>query len=126
MFANHEASNVDRALTGWGSPLPDWVRLLAEACDRSSQGAVGERLGTNGPFVSKVLRRVYAGSYPKAEQLVRARLGAEVVDCPAWGRIPLASCRRIRLRKAPPANLTQRACAETCPTCPNNPDRKED
>lgn len=120
------ASNADRARAAWGADMPPWIGLLASACDASNQKAVAERLGKSGGYVSRVLNRNYAGSYEEAETIVRAAYGKEDVVCPIWGPIPLASCIRNRRRKGPAQNQSQLAHARTCPSCPNNSDRREE
>lgn len=116
-------SNQQRAASAWGNPMPEWVRLLAEACDRSSQGAVARELDRSNGYVNRLIHRTYAGSYPEAENIVRAKFSADEVACPLWGKIPLASCLQLRRRKAAPQNRMHQTCARTCPTCPNNTDR---
>lgn len=124
MSANH-ASNLDRAVSRWGPDLPAWVRLLASACDASSQRLVGERLGLSSGTVSRLVNRSYAASYDEPERLVRAAYGGEDVLCPIWGAIPLASCLRNRRRPGPPRNTAHHLHDRHCPTCPNNSDREE-
>lgn len=126
MFANHKSANLDRAIAAWGTDLPQWIKLLAEACDRSNQREVADRLGKSAGYVSRILRRDYAGSYAEAETLVRAKFSADKVPCPLFGEIPLASCVKLRRRTAPPQNHMHHACARTCPDCPNNTDRPTD
>ena len=123
---NPAATNLDRAIAAWGADLPDWVRLLADAADRTSQRGVADQLGKSAGYVSRLINRAYAGSYEEAETQVRAKFGAEQVACPLWGEIPLASCVQLRRRKRPPQNHMHHACARTCPNCPNNTDRQED
>lgn len=118
-------SNVGRAIAAWGADMPPWVRLLASACDTTNQRQVGDRIGKSSGYISRILSRSYAGSYDEAEKLVRAAYGAEEVLCPLWGPIPLASCMRNRRRTAPPRNQAHHLHAATCPTCPNNTDRRE-
>lgn len=126
MFANHNLSNSSRAIAAWGDPLPEYIRLLAEACDRQTQTAVAAKLGKSGGYVSRVLRKAYAGSYEEAETLIRAKFGDDQVPCPLFGPIPLASCIQLRRRKQPPQNHMHHACARSCPECPNNTDRPQD
>jgi len=125
MFANQPRSNLDRAADGWGD-VPEYIRLLAAACDKLGQREVGRLLGKSAGYVSRVLRRAYAGDYGEAETLIRAKFGADRVACPLFGNIPLASCVQMRRRKAPPQNHMHHALARTCPDCPNNLDREED
>lgn len=124
MFDNH-VSNIGRATAGWGESMPDWVRQLAVACDRSSQRIVADRLKKSSGYVSRLINGNYTGSYEEAETMVRATFGSESVDCPEWGSIPLASCVRNRRQKGPPRNLVQRTCANACPSCPLNTDIEE-
>ncbi|MEA3017332.1 MAG: hypothetical protein QOI38_2054 [Sphingomonadales bacterium] len=129
MAANHAvatATNLMRAHAAWGADMPPWVRLLASACDASNQKAVADRLGKSGGYISRVLNHNYAGSYEEAETLVRAAYGNEDVVCPLWGAIPLASCIRARRRKSPARNQAHHRHDATCPTCPNNTDRREE
>ena len=124
MFVNHDA-NLARAVAGWGDNMPEWVRQLAAACDRTSQRDVADRLKRSSGYVSRLINGNYTGSYEEAETIVRAAFGGEMVACPEWGEIPLSSCVRNRRRKGPPINLVHRRCAAACPACPNNTDRPE-
>lgn len=119
MFVNH--SNRDKAATAWAPDVPAWIAVLAEACDRTNQRAVAEQLGKSAGYVSRIINRSYAGSYPEAEQLIRATLSAEEIVCPLYGQMPLKTCIRNRRRERS-ANWLHAQFARTCPTCPNNTD----
>ena len=121
-----QITNVQRAIAAWGVDMPAWVRLLASACDTTNQRQVADRLGKSSGYVSRIINRVYSGSYEEAEVQVRAAYGSEDVLCPLWGPIPLQSCLTNRRRKAPPRNQAHHLHAATCPTCPNNTDRREE
>ena len=122
MPANHNRTNLETAIAAWGADMPDYIRLLATACDRTSQRLVAERLGKSNPYVSRIINRRYAGSYGEAETLIRAAYGADQVDCPLYGEIPLASCVHNRRRKPPFVNSMQHRFASTCPSCAFNTD----
>lgn len=122
-MAYNTDSNFDRAESGWGKPLPEWVRLLAAACDQTSQREVAGKLSKSSAYVSRLINRSYTGDMAEAESLVRATFGAETVRCPVMGEIPLAGCRSNRRRKGPAVNLLHRLWARHCPACPNNTDR---
>ncbi|KKC27425.1 helix-turn-helix domain-containing protein [Sphingomonas sp. SRS2] len=124
-MAFNSESNFTRAETGWGKPLPEWVRLLAAACDQSSQRDVAGKLGKSSAYVSRLISRTYTGDMAEAESLVRATYGSETVNCPVAGDIPLAGCRTNRRRKGAAVNLVHRLWARNCPTCPINTDRSE-
>lgn len=116
-------TNMAKALTGWGDPVPAWVRMLALACDRTNQRHVGDQIGLNSATVSKIIRNVYPGDLAECAEKVMTRLGQAEVDCPAMGTMPLASCRRYRQRQGAPVNHLQRLFAAHCPTCCHNPER---
>lgn len=119
-------TNVDRARAAWGADMPAWVRLLASACDVTNQRQVGEQLGKSSAWVSRILNRSYGAGYEEPELLVRAKFGTEDVVCPIWGPIALSTCVRNRRRDEPPRNHAHHLLAATCPTCPNNSDRREE
>lgn len=124
-MATNSDSNFTRAEAGWKKPLPEWVRLLAGACDQTSQREVAAKLGKSSGYVSRLINNTYTGDMAEAASLVRATYGSDTVDCPVAGPIPLAGCRSNRRRKAPAVNLVHRLWAKNCPTCPNNTDRSE-
>lgn len=125
MFVNHAAgdSNLGKARLAWGAAMPAWVKLLAEACDRTSQREVAARLGKSGPYVSRILRNAYPGDMAEAERLVRAAYGAERVMCPLFGSMALKTCMRNRRRPHPARHEVHHAFDRTCPRCPNNTDK---
>lgn len=132
MSVNHDLSALDRetnlakALSAWGTPLPEWVRLLAVACDRSNQRAVADRLGKSSPYISKIIRRVYPGDYGEAETLVRAAYSTERVMCPVAGSIALKTCIRFRRRAHTAQNFMHLQLDAACPSCPNNTDEPQE
>lgn len=125
MTVNHTITNLDRAVAAWGDTMPDWIRMLANAADRTNQRAVEIKLNRKGGYVSKILNRRYAGSYEEAETLVRVTFGSDQVECPIMGSIPLGSCVRNRRRRSPPVNQMHHLWARSCPTCALNTDREE-
>lgn len=127
MIVNHDPlGNVAKAIAAWGDPLPEWVRMLAVACDRTNQRDVGARIGQDSSTVSKVLRRVYAGDYAEQERKVRAAFSADRVECPVTAAlIQLKTCMRNRRRQGPPREWLHRAYDAACPTCPHNTDQEQ-
>lgn len=79
--------NLAKATAAWGTPPPDWIIALAEACDAETQTAVGKRLGYSGSAVSLVLGNKYGavGDVIGFETIVRGALMAETVLCPVSG-----------------------------------------
>ena len=92
-FKNQDRTNVEKAKDAWGDDCPDWVLVLAEACDSSSQSKVGARLGfRSGAALSAVLANNYKADTTSIEKKVRGELMAATVMCPATGEISLAVC----------------------------------
>lgn len=126
MFGNlNPGENLAKAIAGWGEPLPEWVRMLAQACDRASQREAADRLGQSSATVSKVIRRVYAGDYAEIERKVRAAFSAERVLCPVTGAmIQLKTCLRNRRRQGPPREWLHGEYDRRCPNCTHNTDQE--
>ena len=119
-------NNTQRAISGWGDPLPEFIRLLANYADRCGQRGAGAKIGRSSATVSKILRNIYPASVEETKILVMAGFSAGTADCPIFGEIPLASCVRNRRRKGPPINTLQRHFAAACPNCPQNPDLNQE
>ncbi len=72
--------------------MPDWVMVLAEACDRTSQNAVARRIGMSASVVSCTINRTYKGLLDGIEARVRGALMSEEVDCPVLGQLRKDAC----------------------------------
>lgn len=82
----------DKALAAWGPEMPDWVRELAEQCDKASQAKVAKLLDNSGTVISRVLANSYPGNVNKIAEKVRGHFLAEEVACPVLGSIPRQNC----------------------------------
>ncbi|WJY18694.1 hypothetical protein QQS45_00115 [Alteriqipengyuania flavescens] len=122
---NASLTNLAKAQDAWGAAMPEWVAIMAKACDASNQREVARQLEKSGGYVSRIINCSYGGSYDEARQLVMGRLGDGTVRCPVWGDdIRLTACIAYRRAKTPPGNHAERLYARACPTCPNNTDRE--
>lgn len=120
--------NLAKAVQAWQPECPEWVRILAVACDRTSQRDVAERIGQSSPTVSKVIRRCYPGDYAEIERKVRAALTADRVLCPVTAAmIQLKTClrNRRRWRHYPPRDWLHLAYDRACPNCRHNTDEED-
>ncbi|MCV9907169.1 Mu-like prophage major head subunit gpT family protein [Brucella sp. HL-2] len=52
-------TNIDKARAAWNGEIPDWIVILAEACDRESQSAIARKVGYSASAVSQVLSNTY-------------------------------------------------------------------
>lgn len=106
--------------------MPDWVGVLAQECDLSSQGQVAKRIGRSPSVVSNVLRAIYPGNMEAVEDIVRGTLMNEEIDCLGLGRINKRNCRNWRNRSRHFANVNSLYVTmyRACNRCPIN--KKED
>lgn len=111
---------ITAAEEAWGTPLPDWVRSLALACQRTSQSKVAAELDRSPAVVSTVLRKKYAGSYERIEERVRGLLMDGRVDCPALGQLPTHECQdwREKAKTFAAGNPTRTRMFRACRKCP--------
>lgn len=107
------------AQEAWGSPVPDWIRSLALACERSSQSKVAAQLDRSPAVVSTVLRKKYAGSYERIEERVRGILMDGRIECPGMGQLPSHECQdwREKAKVFAPGNPTRTRMFRACRKC---------
>ena len=111
--------NVAKAVACWGDDAPDWVIVLAEACNRESQSAVSGRVGYSAAVISQVLSNSYSkGDIGRVEQMVRGALMAVTVRCPRLGDLPLNACLTWQRKPFDPTNSQRvrmfHACRNGC------------
>lgn len=111
---------ITAAEESWGAPLPDWIKSLALACERSSQSKVAAQLDRSPAVVSTVLRKVYKGSYERVEERVRGVLMDGRVECPALGQLPQHECQdwREKAKDFAVGNPTRTRMFRACNRCP--------
>ncbi|MGB0747151.1 MAG: hypothetical protein ACPGO3_00250 [Magnetospiraceae bacterium] len=111
--------NLERAALAWGAAMPDAVRALAEACDQSSQKAVGKRLKISSSVISQVLNRCYPGDTEAVLDAAAGALLSKTVDCPVDGEITKDICLKSQRAKLVTTSRRRIRLYRTCPTCPN-------
>ncbi|WP_425072556.1 hypothetical protein [Sagittula sp. S175] len=115
-------SMIEKARAAWGEGMPNWVRVLAEECDRTSQNKAAARIGRSASLVSTVLAGTYQGNMATVEDVVRGALLAETLSCPALGEIGKKDCRdwRSRSREFRNVNTLYVQMFRACNRCPRN------
>ncbi len=103
-----------RARVAWGLILPDWVVVLAQECDRTSQGAAAARLGYSGTAISQILNAKYNAELTAVERAVRAVFMAVSVECPVFGRMPSSQCLENQKSERTGRNAHVLAACESC------------
>lgn len=111
---------VDKAQDGWRGEPPEWVLVLAGACDARSQNAVAAELNVNAAYLSYAIRNQSPRYHGMTEAAVRARMMGETLPCPVLGDIALDRCRALRRDRSRPMGPVQRQLRATCPTCTFN------
>lgn len=112
-------SSQERANQAWDEDLPDWVRLLAEEYDRTSQKRAATLIGYSATVVNQVLKRTYTGDMGAVEQAVQGALMSATVNCPVYGELPSHRCLEYQRQPFAATNPTRvrlyRACRNGCP-----------
>jgi hypothetical protein len=112
-------TNADAARAAWGDDIPNWVLVLAEQCDASSQKAAAERIGYSPAVVNTVLKHTYKGDLTAVEQAVRGALLDATVLCPVAGELPAHVCLDYQRQPFRSTNAQRvklyRACRSGCP-----------
>lgn len=99
------------------SNQPDWLQVLAEECDRTSQSTVARRLNVSPAAVSQLLKGTYSADTTRMEDRVRGELMRETVPCPVLGDLGKRQCLD---EQAKPyyANPLRSALFKACKSCP--------
>jgi hypothetical protein len=118
-MSNDKESCVGMARRAWGEAAPEWVTLLAQACDASTQSAVARRLGVSSAMINTALKKTYTGRLDRLETRVRGELMNERVRCPVLGEITKRKCMDAQARPYKPTNALRIELRRTCPACPN-------
>ena len=115
-------SHTEKARLSWGDELADWIRVMADAADQSSQSKVAKQLGISTTQVSQIIGKSYQGNTTTAEARVRGVLMKETVSCPALGEIGKDVCSKWResSRQFSPHNTMRVRMMRACRGCSRN------
>ena len=118
MTANGD-TNTAMARAAWGEAAPDWVIVLAQACDAGTQSAVAKKLGVSSALINTALKKTYTGRMDRIETRVRGELMNERVVCPVLGGITKRRCLDEQVRPYAATNAVRVELRRACPRCPN-------
>jgi transcriptional regulator with XRE-family HTH domain len=97
----------------------EWMTVLEDRCEESSQADVARRLGVSAALVNRVLKGTYPGNLSRIEALVRGTYMQESVVCPVLGTITRRRCLDEQTRPLAITNPQRialyRACRAGCP-----------
>ncbi len=97
----------------------DWLTVLREQCDRTSQAKVAKTLGYSPAVVNQVLKGTYKGDLSRVQRAVEGALMGMTVDCPVVGDLPRNRCLEFQRRGFAATNPMRVQLSISCPTCPN-------
>ncbi|MDX2094339.1 MAG: hypothetical protein SFW64_00105 [Alphaproteobacteria bacterium] len=106
------------------TPVPDWVRLLAEYSDKHTQAAASRKIGRSASLVNQVLKQKYPGDLQAVQARVETALKIEMVRCPIMGPIAGSECLKHQGVPYNPGNHMAVALFRQCRRCPNACGRK--
>lgn len=118
-MTNAGTTNLEMARTAWGEAAPEWVLVLAQACDAGTQSAVAKRLGVSAAMINTALKKTYAGRMDKLEAKARGELMGQTVACPVLGTITRRRCIDEQSRPYAATNAIRVELRRACPCCPN-------
>ncbi len=116
------SKSVQSAKDAWGNDMPDWVLILAEKCDASSQVKVAKELKRSTALVNLVLNNKYTGDMQAVEDYIRGFFMNKTIACPSLGEIPANDCHdwRKKAQKFSNANILRVRMYRACTSCPVN------
>lgn len=116
---------LDRATAAWRGNPPDWIIVLAEEVDRTSQTVAGRRIGYSSSVISQTLAGSYKGDLRSLEAAVRGALMGATLECPVLGEIAKDHClEEQKIARAATSGLRMQL-ARACKTCPHSRQRAE-
>lgn len=99
---------------------PDWIGVLRQECQASTQARVARRIGYGASVVSQVLAGTYKGDLTAVRQAVEGALMSGRVDCPVLGDIGTDRCLRFQRQPLATTSPERVRLHRTCPTCPHS------
>lgn len=98
----------------------NWLTVLRESCDTSSQAATAKRINYSPTVVNQVLKGTYKGDLNSVQKAVEGALMGLSVECPVIGTLPRDRCCLDYQRRGFAAtNPLRVTLTQACPRCTN-------
>ncbi|PZQ46329.1 MAG: hypothetical protein DI551_05285 [Micavibrio aeruginosavorus] len=107
------------ASSSWGMDAPAWIIRLAEACDRTSQSKVAEKINRSPSLVNMVLKNKYPGRLDAIQARFEAAYKSSI-ECPVLGEISGTDCLKNQALPFNPGNHVAVRLFRACKSCPFN------
>lgn len=98
-----DTAQVEQRVLERLDPRSEWLGVLREATQRSSQAVVAMRLGIGATTISQVLSGNYKADTGRVERRARGELMGAVCDCPVMGQVSTRVCQDVQDRGRPKA-----------------------
>lgn len=95
----------------------DWLVVLREACERTSQAAVARSIKYSTTVVNQVLKGKYTGDLSSVQRAVEGALMGLTVECPVIGEIGRDRCLQYQRMPFAATNPLRVQLSRSCPTC---------
>lgn len=120
MLSKCDVSAVDKATAAWGMEIPDWVLVLAQECDLSSQNKVADRIGYSPAAVSQLLKNAYKANVQAIKQAVNGAFMGKLIECPMLGDLPANECLKNQRLSFAVTNPMRVRLYRACRNCRHN------
>lgn len=98
----------------------DRLDILRSAVSATSQAEVARRIGRSPAAINQILKGKYPGNTSAILERVAAQFGADRVNCPVMGQVPLAQCLEERNRPFRATNPVRVRLYRACKNCERN------
>lgn len=95
----------------------NWLTVLQESCQHSTQAAVAKRINYSPTVVNQVLKGTYKGDLASVQKAVEGALLGLTVDCPVIGELPRDRCLEYQRRGFAATNPLRVTLSIACQTC---------
>jgi len=101
--------------------MTDWIDVLQEECNKSSQSKVARRLNVSTTVINQVLKGKYPSPTDRIQALVEGAYMNRTVYCPVLGTLPADKCEQQQQRPFAAINpLRVRLYKECHGRCPHS------
>jgi len=97
----------------------DWIAVLRQTAQATTQSAVARVIGYSSAVVSQVLKGSYAGDTRRVQTAVEGALMGMTVECPAIGELRRDRCLDYQRQPFASTNPLRVQLSLTCPSCPH-------
>jgi transcriptional regulator with XRE-family HTH domain len=107
--------------------MSNWLSVLAQQCQKSSQSRVAKRLNVSTTVINQVLKDKYPSPTDRIQALVEGAYLNRTVQCPVLGALAADKCEHNQQQKFAPVNPIRVQLYRECHgACPNSRVKEEE